>query len=142
VRNFDQARNLIDFCKGHGISFALDDFGTGMASFDYLKRLPFDTIKIDGSFIRSIIEDPMDEAVVEFIVRAADLKGQHTVAEFVENAAIVNRLTALGVRFGQGYHLGRPSPLANWLTDPAAEGQQPAQTSNQEQLHFSVNRGY
>lgn len=119
VRNFEQARNLIEFCKGHGIRFALDDFGTGMASFDYLKRLPFDTIKIDGSFVRSMSEDPMDEAVIEFIVRVADLKGQHTVAEFVENAAIVDRLTALGVRFGQGYHLGRPSPLANWLTEQA-----------------------
>lgn len=115
VRNFEQARSLIDFCKGHGIRFALDDFGTGMASFDYLKRLPFDTIKIDGSFISSINSDPMDEAVVEFIVRAAELKGQLTVAEFVENAEIVERLIALGVRFGQGYHLGRPSPLSEWL---------------------------
>ncbi len=115
VRNFEQARNLIDFCKQHGIRFALDDFGTGMASFDYLKRLPFDTIKIDGAFIKSINTDPMDEAVVEFIIRAANLKGQHTVAEFVENAEIVDKLVTLGVHFGQGYHLGKPKPLTDWL---------------------------
>lgn len=120
VRNFEQARSLIDFCKGHGIRFALDDFGTGMASFDYLKRLPFDTIKIDGSFIRSVIDDPMDAAVVEFIVRAAALKGQYTVAEFIENAAIADRVRDLGVRFGQGYHLGRPKPLQDWLDESAA----------------------
>lgn len=117
VRNFEQARSLIDYCRRHGIRFALDDFGTGMASFDYLKRLPFDTIKIDGSFIRSVIDDPMDEAVVEFIVRVADLKRQETVGEFVENAAIAERLAALGVRFGQGYHLGRPCPLEGWLAE-------------------------
>jgi diguanylate cyclase (GGDEF)-like protein len=115
VRNFEQARSLIDYCKSHGIRFALDDFGTGMASFDYLKRLPFDTIKIDGSFIRSLIDDSMDQAVVEFIVRFADLRGQQTVAEFVESAAIAERLASLGVRFGQGYHLGHPRPLADWL---------------------------
>jgi diguanylate cyclase (GGDEF)-like protein len=115
VRNFEQARHFIEYCKSHGIRFALDDFGTGMASFDYLKRLPFDTIKIDGSFVLSVLEDPMDEAVIEFIVRAASLKGQHTVAEFVENEEILRRLLALGVQFGQGYHLGRPRPLQDWL---------------------------
>lgn len=119
VRNFDQARSLIEFCKRHGIRFALDDFGTGMASFDYLKRLPFDTIKIDGSFVRSVTDDAMDAAVVEFIVRAAELNGQHTVAEFIENAAIADRVRELGVRFGQGYHLGRPLVLTEWLAPGA-----------------------
>ncbi|HQR83124.1 MAG TPA: EAL domain-containing protein, partial [Thiotrichales bacterium] len=66
VRNFEQARSLIEFCKSQGIRFALDDFGSGMASFDYLKRLPFDIIKIDGSFIVSIVEEPMDESMVNF----------------------------------------------------------------------------
>lgn len=115
VRNFEEARSLIDFCRRRGMRFALDDFGTGMASFDYLKRLPIDIIKIDGSFIRSVLDDAIDEAVVQFIVRVADLKGQHTVGEFVENALIAQRLAALGVRFGQGYHLGRPRPLSDWL---------------------------
>lgn len=120
VKNFEQARNLIAYCKDHGIRFALDDFGTGMASFDYLKRLPVDTIKIDGSFVRSVIDDPLDRAVIEFIVRAAQHKGQHTVAEFVESAAIAEHLIALGVRFGQGYHLGRPKPLDEWLAASAS----------------------
>lgn len=115
VRNFEQARNLIQYCKAHGIRFALDDFGTGMASFDYLKRLSFDTIKIDGSFVRSLLEDAMDAAVVEFIVRAAGLNSQHTVAEFVENAAIADRLLALGVDYGQGYHFDRPRPIEDWF---------------------------
>lgn len=120
VRNFEQARELIAFCQQHGIRFALDDFGTGMASFDYLKRLPFDVIKIDGAFVRSLLDDAMDQAVVEFISRAAALKGQHTVAEFVENADIAAHLATLGVDFGQGYHLGRPKPLQDWLLPPGA----------------------
>lgn len=119
VRNFEEARSLIAYCKGHGIRFALDDFGSGMASFDYLKRLQFDAIKIDGSFIRSVLDDAMDEAVVQFIVRVAELKGQQTVGEFVENELIAQRLAALGVRFGQGYHLGRPTPLSDWLLPDA-----------------------
>lgn len=115
VRNFEQARSLIDFCKSKGIRFALDDFGSGMASFDYLKRLPFDIIKIDGSFITSIVDDPMDETMVNFMVKLANLRGQLTVAEFVENEAIVERLKANGVHYAQGYHFGRPKPFSEWL---------------------------
>ncbi|MBP7901021.1 MAG: EAL domain-containing protein, partial [Gammaproteobacteria bacterium] len=116
VRNFEQARSLIEFCKSKGIRFALDDFGSGMASFDYLKRLPFDIIKIDGSFITSIVDDPMDETMVNFMVKLANLRGQLTVAEFVENEAIVERLKANGVHYAQGYHFGRPKPFSEWLS--------------------------
>ncbi len=115
VRNFEQARSLIEFCKSQGIRFALDDFGSGMASFDYLKRLPFDIIKIDGSFIVSIVEEPMDETMVNFMVKLANLRGQLTVAEFVENEAVVEKLRANGVHYAQGYHFGRPKPLSEWL---------------------------
>lgn len=115
VRNFEQARALIEFCKSQGIRFALDDFGSGMASFDYLKRLPFDVIKIDGSFIVSIVDNPMDETMVNFMVQLANLRGQLTVAEFVENEAVVEKLKANGVHYAQGYHFGRPKPFIEWL---------------------------
>lgn len=115
VRNFEQARSLIEFCKSKGIRFALDDFGSGMASFDYLKRLPFDIVKIDGSFIVSIVDDTMDETVVNFMVKLANLRGQLTVAEFVENEAVVEKLKANGVHYAQGYHFGRPKPFSDWL---------------------------
>lgn len=87
----------------------------GKASFDYLKRLPFDIIKIDGSFITSIVDDPMDETMVNFMVKLANLRGQLTVAEFVENEAIVERLKANGVHYAQGYHFGQPKPFSELL---------------------------
>lgn len=114
VRNFEQARKLINFCKSHGIRFALDDFGSGMASFDYLKKLPFDVIKIDGSFIKNIVDNPVDEAMVKFMVHLTEMNNQLTVAEFVENEAIVEKLIANGVHYAQGYHFGAPKPLSEW----------------------------
>ena len=87
-----------------------------MASFDYLKRLPFDTIKIDGVFIKSILDDPFDESMVKFMIDVAELKSQTVVAEFVENAEIVQRLTSLGMQYAQGYYFDQPKPLNDWLT--------------------------
>lgn len=117
VVNFEQADAFIALCKSKGIQIALDDFGSGMASFDYLKRLPFDTIKIDGVFIKSILEDPFDESMVKFMIEVAELKSQTVVAEFVENAEIAQRLTSLGMQYAQGYYFDKPKPLKDWLTD-------------------------
>lgn len=115
VGNFAQARAFIDYCRGIGIGFALDDFGTGMASFEYLKNLPFDVIKIDGSFIRNMHSDPVDHAMISYIQEISKLKGQKTVAEYVETARDLEELRRIGITYGQGYYLGRPKPLTDWL---------------------------
>jgi diguanylate cyclase (GGDEF)-like protein len=94
-----------------GFRFALDDFGSGLCSFAYLKNLPVDYLKIDGSFVRQLDTDETSYAIVESINRIAQVTGKKTVAEFVENDAIRQRLTRIGVDFGQGYAIHRPTPI-------------------------------
>ncbi|MBI1891998.1 MAG: EAL domain-containing protein [Burkholderiales bacterium] len=101
-----------------GCKFALDDFGSGLSSFGYLKHLPVDFVKIDGSFVRDITRDPIDLAMVEAINKISHVMGLQTIAEFVESADVLEALQELGVEYGQGYLLGHPKP---WLPlDPQA----------------------
>ena len=86
-----------------------------MASFEYLKSLPFDVIKIDGSFVKDMHKDPIDKAVIKYIQEIAQLKGQETVAEYVETKEDVEELKAIGITYGQGYYLGKPRALSSWL---------------------------
>ena len=116
VGNLSKASDFINYFRGLGIGFALDDFGTGMSSFDYLKNLPFDIIKIDGSFVKDMHNDPVDHAVIRYIQEICDLKKLKTVAEYVEREEDVQALKAIGVTYGQGYHLGKPKPLSEWIT--------------------------
>ena len=111
ISNLTKAAQLMHELKGMGCRFALDDFGIGMSSFAYLKYLPVDYIKIDGVFIRDIEADPMDHAIVEAINRIAHILGLKTVAEFVEDAATLERLRALGVDYAQGYFIAKPEAL-------------------------------
>lgn len=115
VSNFSQAKEFIEWCQQQGIGFALDDFGTGTASFEYLKLLPFDTVKIDGLFIRNMHKDPMDLAVIKHIREVTRLRGQETVAEFVETAEDVAILKEIGIDYGQGYYFSKPVPLSDIL---------------------------
>jgi len=106
--------NAIDFMtklRSLGCNFALDDFGSGMSSFGYLKSLPVDILKIDGLFVRDIVDDPVDLALVRSINEIAHLLGKKTVAEYVENEAILETLKSLGVDYGQGYGISLPVPL-------------------------------
>lgn len=111
IANLQKAVVLINRLRGMGCRFALDDFGVGMSSFNYLKHLPVDYVKIDGSFIKEIVDSPTDRAMVESINQIAHVMGKQTIAEFVENDAIIACLKEIGVDFVQGYGVGRPQAL-------------------------------
>lgn len=119
VTNLSAAKEFISSLREIGCSFALDDFGAGMSSFTYLKNLDVDYVKIDGSFVRNIVHDPIDHATVTAINNIAHSMGKQTVAEFVVDTATANVLKALRVDYGQGFALDKPKPLAHrvqWLT--------------------------
>lgn len=115
IANLADATRFMQTLKTRGCRFSLDDFGSGLSSFGYLKALPVDYLKIDGLFVKDIIEDPVDLAMVRSINEIAQLLNKETVAEYVENDAILNELRALGVDYGQGYSLGRPQPLSTFV---------------------------
>jgi EAL domain-containing protein (putative c-di-GMP-specific phosphodiesterase class I) len=106
-----KARHFVLQLKERGCRFALDDFGTGLSSFAYLKNLPVDFVKIDGTFVKDIEDDSLNLAMVRSINEIAKLLGKQTIAEFVENDQILTRLRAMGVDYVQGYGVGRPQPL-------------------------------
>ncbi len=113
IANLESATRFMNVLKGWGCRFALDDFGIGFSSFAYLKTLPVDFLKIDGVFIRNIVHDPFDLAMVKSINEIGQALGKKTIAEFVENGAIMEklRLRHIGVDYAQGYHIGEPQPL-------------------------------
>jgi EAL domain-containing protein (putative c-di-GMP-specific phosphodiesterase class I) len=115
VKNLDSAINFIRTLKESGFRFALDDFGSGISSFGYLKNLPLDYLKIDGMFVKNIVEDPIDYAIVKSIKEIGHLMGMKTVAEYVENDEVKVMLTAIGIDYGQGYGLGKPKPLKDLI---------------------------
>lgn len=115
VGNLALASDFIQYCRKLGMRVALDDFGTGMASFEYLKHLPLDVVKIDGSFVRDMLDDPVDRAMVSYVNDISKLRNQETIAEFVELAEHQKQLTEIGIDYGQGYHLEKPKPLQAWL---------------------------
>ncbi|MFP5505675.1 MAG: EAL domain-containing protein [Gammaproteobacteria bacterium] len=111
IGNLARAMHFIATLHARGCRFALDDFGSGLSSFGYLKNLPVQYLKIDGSFVRDIEHDPMDLAMVEAIHQIGHVAGMQTIAEYVENAAIRDKLRRLGVDYAQGFGIARPEPL-------------------------------
>ena len=107
----DKATRFIAALRERGCHFALDDFGTGVSSFGYLRKLPVDFVKIDGIFVRGILDDPADDVLVASINRVAHALGKRTIAEYVENRQILQRMAEIGVDFVQGYGVGRPEPI-------------------------------
>lgn len=110
VKDFVQTERWIRRLKELGCSFALDDFGIGFSSFSYLRLLTVDSIKIDGSYVRQITEDPTSLALVQAIHTVAQALGKSTIAEFVESESTLEALRGLGINYVQGYYLGRPAP--------------------------------
>ncbi|MBI5141020.1 MAG: EAL domain-containing protein [Nitrospirae bacterium] len=111
IANVNEATGFIKTLKKFGCIFALDDFGSGLSSFAYLKHLPVDLLKIDGVFVKDIVDDQLDMAMVKSINEIGHVMGKRTIAEFVENAEILRVLREIGVDYVQGYHIGRPEPL-------------------------------
>jgi diguanylate cyclase (GGDEF)-like protein/PAS domain S-box-containing protein len=108
IASFSQANRFIQALKELGCKFALDDFGTGLSSFGYLKHFPVDFLKIDGSFVKEILHDPIDREMVRSINEIGHLTGKQTIAEFAENLEIINMLRSLGVDYAQGYGVSQP----------------------------------
>ena len=110
------ARTYIEDLKALGCTFSLDDFGRGLSSFGYLKTLPVDYLKIDGEFVRHILLDQIDLAMVRSINEVAHAAGKLTVAEFVESAEIARILAKIGIDYAQGYYFGKPEPWIQFET--------------------------
>jgi diguanylate cyclase (GGDEF)-like protein/PAS domain S-box-containing protein len=111
IGNLQQALNYMEQLKKHNIKFALDDFGSGLSSFNYLKTLPVDYVKIDGCFVRDLLSDPVDAAMIESICRISMQMGIETIAEYVEDREQIEWLTVVGVDFAQGYGIERPQSM-------------------------------
>jgi diguanylate cyclase (GGDEF)-like protein/PAS domain S-box-containing protein len=112
VASFSQANRFIKSLKELGCKFSLDDFGTGLSSFGYLKHFPVDYLKIDGSFVRGILNDPIDREMVRSINEIGHLTGKLVIAEFAENDEIIQTLASLGVDYAQGYGIAQPTRLS------------------------------
>jgi diguanylate cyclase (GGDEF)-like protein/PAS domain S-box-containing protein len=111
IQNYAAATRFMKRLKDEGFTFALDDFGSGFSSFSYLKNLPVDYLKIDGSFVQTIDESLVSYTMVESINSIGHVMGMKTIGEFVKNPEIMRKLTELGVDYGQGYHIAEPVPL-------------------------------
>lgn len=111
IQNIELAQKFIETLKNLGCKFSLDDFGTGVSSFGYLKSLPVDYLKIDGSFIKDILDDEVAQAMVQSVTQVGHLMGVQVIAEYVENERVIQLLRKIGVDYGQGYGISKPVPL-------------------------------
>ncbi|HPO03283.1 MAG TPA: EAL domain-containing protein [Treponemataceae bacterium] len=111
ILNLGSASRFITMLKEQGFTFALDDFGSGFSSFNYLKNLPVDYLKIDGCFIRNMDRDEVDYTMVQAISSMCKVLGLKTIGEFAENDTIIGQLRTIGVDYAQGYGISKPVPL-------------------------------
>ena len=111
ITHMQETIDFLNRIKTFGCSLALDDFGSGFSSFTWLKQLPVDYVKIDGSFVKEVVEDPVNAAMVRAMVEVSSEMGIETVAEYVENQAILEWLAKNGIHYAQGFHIHKPEPL-------------------------------
>ncbi|PWK50729.1 EAL domain-containing protein [Pleionea mediterranea] len=110
LSNLTETQDIILKLRSLGCGFSIDDFGTGFSTFNYLKQLPAESVKIDGSFIVELINSKVDQALVKAIYDVAKTLNKETIAEFVENKETLNMLSQIGITYAQGYYLGKPAP--------------------------------
>lgn len=110
IGDMTHMRKFLSDLRKKGFSFALDDFGSGYNSFHYLRELHFDYVKLDGAFVRNILNSKVDYTLIHNLIRLCQGLGILTIAEFVETAEILNELKKMGVDYAQGFHLGFPLP--------------------------------
>ena len=125
VTNMEDAALFVEAVRAVGVRVALDDFGAGASSFGYLHHLAVDYLKIDGQFIRGLATDPLHEAAVRCFIDVSRILGVKTVAEFVEDPEVMDRLAAYGVDFAQGYLVHRPAPIDEILSVAPHAGTRP-----------------
>jgi len=111
IANLTHAKLFISALNAYGCKFALDDFGSGLSSFAYLKNLKVDLLKIDGMFVKDMLNDPIDAAMVKSINDVGHIMGMETIAEYVESEEIRDMLQEIGINYGQGFGLGEPVPI-------------------------------
>ncbi|MES9954772.1 MAG: EAL domain-containing protein [Candidatus Thiodiazotropha sp. 6PLUC2] len=116
ISNLTSAEHFMRTLQRYGCEFALDDFGSGLSSFGYLKHLPVEYLKIDGAFVKEMLDNQIDDSMVDAINRIGHIMGLETIAEFVENSEIHERLREIGVDFVQGYGICRPFPIDQLLS--------------------------
>jgi diguanylate cyclase (GGDEF)-like protein/PAS domain S-box-containing protein len=119
VANLSRATEFMATLRDMGCSFSLDDFGSGLSSYAYLRNLSVDFLKIDGSFVRNIADDPVDLALLRSMNEIGQLLGKKTIAEFAENERVIQKLREVGVDYMQGHGVSRPVPLDAPLSGPA-----------------------
>ena len=123
ISNFVRAGGFISAIRELGCKFALDDFGSGMSSFAYLKKLPVDYLKIDGMFVKGVLEDPIDYEMVRSINEIGHVLNLKTIAEFVENPDILDVIEKMGVDYAQGYQISKPMPLTDLIYSVSSSGE-------------------
>lgn len=111
ISHLEQVKIFIKELKTIGVKFALDDFGSGVSSFGYLRSLPVDFLKIDGSLVRHIVDERCDRTIVDLVHQVAHMMGMRTIAEFVEDTDILTQLKKMKIDYAQGYAVGEPEPL-------------------------------
>jgi Amt family ammonium transporter len=111
ISNLTSAEHFMRTLQRFGCEFALDDFGSGLSSFSYLKHLPVEYLKIDGAFVKEMLDNVIDDSMVDAINRIGHIMGLETIAEFVENSRVLDRLKDIGIDYAQGYGICRPYPI-------------------------------
>jgi EAL domain-containing protein (putative c-di-GMP-specific phosphodiesterase class I) len=111
INNLTKVAKLVGELKKMGFKFALDDFGKGVSSFMYLSSLPVDYLKIDGEFVRNLLNNTVNHAIIWSINNIGRILGIQIIAEYVENEELHNALIDIGIDYAQGYEFGRPEPL-------------------------------